>query len=132
MNKSDKSCRYRGSDEGDDALLLGDGEDAPGEGEVVIGGKESDQAQGKAAEGLGETEAIETGPGAGSYKEFWRRWGFFAGGWRPGGAGGGGHGAWARRAGSFSEPSSRFLLTMKQNGCKAPSRQGGGTAEMAL
>ena len=42
--------------------MLGDGDVAPGEGDVVIGGEESDQAEGKAADGLGETEAIEGGP----------------------------------------------------------------------
>jgi hypothetical protein len=57
----DKNDRHRGSDEGD-APLLGDGDVAPGEGEVVIGGEESDQAKGKAAEGLGEPEAVEAKP----------------------------------------------------------------------
>jgi hypothetical protein len=42
--------------------LLRDGDVAPGEGEVVIGGEESDQAEGKAADGLGEAEPIEAGP----------------------------------------------------------------------
>ena len=37
--------------------MLGDGEVAPGEGEVVIGGKQGDQAEGEAADRLGETEA---------------------------------------------------------------------------
>ena len=44
------------------APLLGDGDVAPGDGEVVIGGKQGDQAEGEAADGLGETEAIEGGP----------------------------------------------------------------------
>jgi hypothetical protein len=39
-----------------------DGDDSPGEGEVVIGGKQGNQAEGKAADGLGETEAVEAGP----------------------------------------------------------------------
>jgi hypothetical protein len=39
--------------------LLVDGDVAPGEGEVVIGGKEGDQAKGEAADGLGETEAVK-------------------------------------------------------------------------
>jgi hypothetical protein len=30
-----------------------------GEGDVVIGGKEGDQAEGKPADGLGDTEAIQ-------------------------------------------------------------------------
>jgi len=34
--------------------LLGDGYDLPGEGEVVIGGEQGDQAEGKATDGLGE------------------------------------------------------------------------------
>ena len=46
--------------------MLGDGDVAPGEGEVVRGGEEGDQAEGKAADGLGETEAIEGGPGMAS------------------------------------------------------------------
>jgi hypothetical protein len=55
----DKNDRHRGSDEGD-APLLGDGEVAPGDGEVVIGGEEGDQAKSKATDGLGEAEAVET------------------------------------------------------------------------
>ena len=47
--------------------MLGDGEVAPGEGEVVIGGKEGDQAKGEAADRLGKTEAIEAGPRRGCY-----------------------------------------------------------------
>jgi len=42
--------------------LLGDGEVAPGDGEVVIGGEEGDQAKSEAADGLGEAEPIETEP----------------------------------------------------------------------
>jgi hypothetical protein len=42
--------------------LLVDGDDLPGDGEVVIGGKEGDQTKGEATDGLGETEAIEAGP----------------------------------------------------------------------
>ena len=37
-------------------------EGAAVEGDVVIGGEESDQAEGKATDGLGEAEAIEGGP----------------------------------------------------------------------
>jgi hypothetical protein len=47
--------------------LLGDGDVAPGEGEVVIGGEQGDQAEGEAADGLGEAEAIEGGPRRGCY-----------------------------------------------------------------
>ena len=39
-----------------------DGDVAPGDGEVVIGREEGDQAEGQAADGLGQTEAIEAGP----------------------------------------------------------------------
>ena len=42
--------------------MLGDGDVAPGEVEVVIGGEESDQAKGNTAEGLGEPEAVEAKP----------------------------------------------------------------------
>jgi hypothetical protein len=38
-------------------LLEGDG--AAGEGDVVIGGKQGDQAEEQAADGLGEADAIE-------------------------------------------------------------------------
>jgi hypothetical protein len=54
-----KNDRHRGSDEGD-APLLGDGDAAPGKGEVVIGGKKSDQAEGQATGGLGEAKPVET------------------------------------------------------------------------
>jgi hypothetical protein len=57
----DKNDRHRGSDERD-APLLGDGDGAPGDGEVVIGGKQGDQAKSEATDGLGETEAVETEP----------------------------------------------------------------------
>ncbi len=39
--------------------MLGDGEIAPGEGDVVIGGKEGDQSKGDATTGLGHTKPIE-------------------------------------------------------------------------
>ena len=42
--------------------MLGDGEVASSDGEVVIGGEEGDQAEGKATDGLGETEPVETNP----------------------------------------------------------------------
>ena len=44
--------------------MLGDREGAAGEGDVVIGGKESDQAEGQASDGLGEAKWVEAGPGA--------------------------------------------------------------------
>jgi hypothetical protein len=62
----DKNDRHRGSDEGN-TPLLGDGDVAPGDGEVVIGGEKGDQAEGKATDGLGETEAVEGGPRRGCY-----------------------------------------------------------------
>ena len=54
----DNNDRHRGSDEGD-APLLGDGDVVPGEGDVVIGGEQSDQADGKAADRLSGTKAIQ-------------------------------------------------------------------------
>jgi hypothetical protein len=59
----DKSCRHRGSDEGD-APWLGDGEAEVAEADVVIGGEQGDQAENHAAAGLQATELIEAGPGA--------------------------------------------------------------------
>jgi hypothetical protein len=55
----DKKYRHRGKDEGD-APLLRDGEGASADGDVVIGGEQGDQAEGKAADCLGETEPVET------------------------------------------------------------------------
>ncbi len=75
--------------------MLGDGEVAPGEGEVVIGGKQGDQAKGEAADRLGEAEAIEGGPRRGCCWQFWRNRRLLAAGWPSGGAGGRGHGAGA-------------------------------------
>jgi hypothetical protein len=60
----DKNDRHRGNDESD-APLLGELEGAAGERDVVIGGKERDQADGETAEGLGDAEAIEGKPWAG-------------------------------------------------------------------
>ncbi len=59
----DKNDRHRGSDEGDTPLLL-EG-DAAAEGvDVVIGGKESDQAKDHPPAGLDGTEVIQAWPGA--------------------------------------------------------------------
>ncbi len=94
-----KNDRHRGSDEGD-APLLGDGEVAPGDGEVVIGGEEGNQAEGKATDGLGkaepvETEAADAWPRRECCGQFWRsRWLLAAGLW-IGSAGGWGHEAGA-------------------------------------
>ena len=38
-------------------------EDAAGEGDVVIGGEQGNQAEHKAAQGLEDAKAIEAGPG---------------------------------------------------------------------
>ena len=57
--------------------MLGDGEDAPGKGDVVIGGEKSDQAEGKATDGLGESKPVETGPGTGSWLALMRSGGHF-------------------------------------------------------
>ncbi|MCX5953189.1 MAG: hypothetical protein NTZ40_06795 [Cyanobacteria bacterium] len=59
----DNHCRHRGSDEGDAPLLLEADVVAEG-GDVVIGGKESDQAEKQTATGLDGTEVIQAGPGA--------------------------------------------------------------------
>jgi hypothetical protein len=61
----DKNCRQRGSDERDSPLLL-ELEGAAGEGDVVIGGEQGNQAEGDAAEHLEHTQAIKAQPGAGS------------------------------------------------------------------
>ncbi|MCX5952024.1 MAG: hypothetical protein NTZ40_00660 [Cyanobacteria bacterium] len=57
----DKKYRHRGKDEGD-APLLRDGEGASADGDVVIGGEQGDQAEGKAAYCLGETDPVEAEP----------------------------------------------------------------------
>ena len=57
----DKNDRHRGSDEAN-TPLLGDGDVAPDDGEVVIGGEKGDQAKSEATDGLGETEPVETNP----------------------------------------------------------------------
>jgi hypothetical protein len=59
----DKNCRHRGSDEGDAPLLL-EADAAVEDGDVVIGGKECDQAKDHSAAGLDGTEVIQAGPGA--------------------------------------------------------------------
>ena len=62
-HESDKNCRHRGNDEKDSPLLLE--ADAAGEGgDVVIGGKESDQAKDHSPAGLDGTEMIQAGPSA--------------------------------------------------------------------
>jgi hypothetical protein len=63
FNESDKNDRHRGSDEGDAPLLL-ETDAAAEHGDVVIGGKESDQAEKQTATGLDGTEVIQAEPGA--------------------------------------------------------------------
>jgi hypothetical protein len=93
--------------------LLVDGDVAPGEGEVVRGGEEGDQAEGEAADGLGETEAVEAGPRRGSCWQFWRNRRLLAAGWRPGGAGVRGHGAGAVEGGGGSKGSMPPLRSIR-------------------
>jgi hypothetical protein len=57
----DKNCRQRGSDERDSPLLL-ERDAAAEDGDVVIGGEESDQAEHETAQGLDEAQAIEAWP----------------------------------------------------------------------
>ncbi|MFN9629900.1 MAG: hypothetical protein ACK59A_06670 [Cyanobacteriota bacterium] len=57
----DKNCRHRGSDERNSPLLR-DGDEEPADGEVVIGGEESDQTEDEATDGLGQTKAVEPEP----------------------------------------------------------------------
>ena len=64
LHAPDKHCRHRGSNAGDAPLLL-ELEGAADEGDVVIGGKEGDQAEGEAAEHLEHAEVVETQPAAG-------------------------------------------------------------------
>jgi len=59
----DNHCRHRGSDEKDSPLLL-ESEAAAEGGDVVIGRKESDQADNQTPTGLDGTEVIQAGPGA--------------------------------------------------------------------
>jgi hypothetical protein len=60
----DNNCRQRGRDENDSPLLL-ELEAAAKEGDVVIGGKEGDQAEGDASEHLKHAQAIKAQPAAG-------------------------------------------------------------------
>ena len=43
--------------------MLGQGDDVAGDGDVVIGAEQSDQAKDQAAQGLEEARAIQAGPG---------------------------------------------------------------------
>jgi len=78
--------------------LLLDGEAAAGEGDVVIGGEQGDQAEDKAADGLDEadmvkikfvkTEPVAAVPGALQLWRFWRGLRLDAVTWRAGVGGG--------------------------------------------
>ena len=71
----DNHRRHRGNDENDSPLLL-ELEAAAGEGDVVIGGKQGDQAESKPAERLGGAKAVETRPARRWCPQVWRgRWG---------------------------------------------------------
>jgi hypothetical protein len=59
----DNHCRHRGNDEKDSPLLLETDVVAEG-GDVVIGGKQSDQAEDHSPAGLDGTEVIQAEPGA--------------------------------------------------------------------
>jgi hypothetical protein len=59
----DNHCRHRGSDEGDAPLLL-EADVVTGDGDVVIGGIQGDQAEDQTAASLDGTEVIQAGPGA--------------------------------------------------------------------
>jgi hypothetical protein len=63
FNESDNHCRHRGSDEGDAPLLL-EADVVTGDGDVVIGGIQGDQAEDQTAASLDGTEVIQAGPGA--------------------------------------------------------------------
>ena len=67
----DKNDRHRGSDEGDAPLLLEADAAAEG-GDVVIRGKECDQAKDHSSTGLNGTEVIQAGPGPLWCCQFWR------------------------------------------------------------
>ena len=67
--------------------MLLEEEGAPGEGDVVIGGEEGDQAEGEATDGLGEAEAVEpeeaeASLGVQKILGVWRRRRWFAAGGR--------------------------------------------------
>ncbi|MBM5817367.1 MAG: hypothetical protein FJ083_12520 [Cyanobacteria bacterium K_Offshore_surface_m2_239] len=78
----DKNCRHRGSDERD-SPLLGEGEGAAGEEDVVKGGEQGDQAKEEAAGGLKQAKPIEARAGELRQRRVWRKRRWFALiGWR--------------------------------------------------
>ena len=54
----DNQSRHRGSDARDSPLLL-EVDVGTGDGDVVIGGEQGDQAEDEAADGLGEAQPVE-------------------------------------------------------------------------
>jgi hypothetical protein len=74
----DKNCRHRGSDEKDSPLLL-ELDACAGEGDVVIGGEQGNQAEQQATDGLEPAEPIEAEPGSLGVPRFWRRRRWLAG-----------------------------------------------------
>ena len=67
----DKNCRQRGNDENDAPLLL-EREVSTGEGDVVIGGEQRDEADDQASEGLQPAKPIKARPGTQEIGRFWR------------------------------------------------------------
>lgn len=65
-----------------------DGDCTPGDGDAVIGGKQSDQAEHEATNGLREPEAVEAWQGDGCGWKFWRGQRLLAAGWLSGDTGG--------------------------------------------
>ncbi len=76
-----------------------------GEGDVVIGGEQGDQAEDEASERLNEAKAVEAWPGDGCGGQVWRSRRLFAARWRPGGSGGWVQGCGATTGSGDSSPS---------------------------
>ena len=76
LHNPDKNCRHRGNDEIDAPLLL-EGNAGAGEGDVVRGREQGDQAEGQSSDGLREaeavkTETVESAPEAWGCRQVWR------------------------------------------------------------
>ena len=67
--------------------MLLDWEAAAGDGDVVIGGEQGDQAEDQAANCLGQTQPVKAGPGALQPWRFWRGLRLGAAPWRAGAGG---------------------------------------------
>jgi hypothetical protein len=67
----DSHCRHRGSDEKGSPLLW-ERDACAGEGDVVIGGEQGDQAEQQATDGLQPAEPIKAWPGRLRIHRFWR------------------------------------------------------------